>query len=48
MQVGICFKMRDADLETKTRSVTQTVKPDAVIHLSNLELTPLGPFKSEP
>ena len=31
MQVGTCFRTRDADLKTKTSSVTQTLKPDAVI-----------------
>ena len=30
MQVGTCFRVRDADLKAKTRPVTQTLKPDAV------------------
>ena len=31
MQVGTCFRARDADLKTKTRRVTQTLKPDAIM-----------------
>ena len=31
MQVGTCFRVRDADLKTKTRPVTRTLKPDVVI-----------------
>ena len=31
MQVGACFRTRDADLKTKTRPVTPTLKPDTVI-----------------
>ena len=31
MQVATCFRARDADLKTKTRPVTWTLKPDAVI-----------------
>ena len=45
MQVGNCFRTRDADLKTKTRPVTQTLKPDAPSY--NLGLKPLGPCKSE-
>ena len=48
MQVGTSFRTRDANLKTKVRPVTQTMKPDAVIQFSNLDLTPLDPFKSEP
>ena len=48
MQVGTSFRTGDANLKTKVRPVTQPVKPDAVIQFSNLDLTPLGPFKSEP
>ena len=31
MQVGTCFMTRNADLKTKTRPVTRTMKPDVVI-----------------
>ena len=31
MQVGNCFRMRVANLKTKTGPMTQTLKPDAVI-----------------
>ena len=31
MQVGACFRARDADLKTKTRPVTRTLKPDVVM-----------------
>ena len=31
MQVGTCFRLRDADLNTKTRPVTRTLKPDVFI-----------------
>ena len=31
MQVRTCFRVRDADLKTKTRPVTRTLKPDAVM-----------------
>ena len=31
MEGGTYFRMRDADLKTKTRPVTRTLKPDAVI-----------------
>ena len=31
MQVGPCFRTRDADLITKTKPVTLTLKPDAAI-----------------
>ena len=31
VQVGTCFRTRDAKLKTKTRPVTWTLKPDAVI-----------------
>ena len=52
MQVGTCFRMRDADLKTKTRPVTQTLKPDAVIQskpdAAIQDLKPLGPCKNEP
>ena len=48
MQVGTSFRTRDTNLKTKVRPVTQTVKPNAVIQFSNLDLTLLGPFKSEP
>ena len=48
MQVGASFRTGDANLKTKVRPVTQTVTPDAVIQFSNLDLTPLGPFKNEP
>ena len=30
IQVGTCFRVREADLKTKTRPVTQTLKPHAV------------------
>ena len=30
-QVETCFKTRDADLKSKTRPVTRTVEPEAVI-----------------
>ena len=52
MQVGTCFRMRDVDLKTKTRPVTQTLKPDAVIQskpdavIQDLKL--LGHCKNEP
>ena len=31
MQAGTCFRTRNDDLKTKTRPVTKTLKPDAVI-----------------
>ena len=46
MQVKTCFRARDADLKTKARPVTRTLKPDAVIQILNLK--PLGSCKSEP
>ena len=36
MQAGTCFRTRDADLKTKTRPVTLTLKPDTVILQSRL------------
>ena len=46
MQVGTCFRTRDADLKTKTRPVARTLKPDVVIQ--SRPFKPLGPCKSEP
>ena len=31
MQVGTCFRARDVDLKTKTKPVSRTLKPDAVM-----------------
>ena len=31
MEVGTCFRARYADLKTKTRPVTQTLKPDTIM-----------------
>ena len=31
MQVGTCFRARDANLKTKTKPVTRILKPDTVI-----------------
>ena len=45
MQVETCFRARDADLKTKTKPVTQTLKPDASY---NRDLKPLDPYKNEP
>ena len=47
MQVETSFRTRDVNLKTKVRPVTQIMKPDAAIQFSKLDLTPLGPFKSE-
>ena len=44
MQVGTCFRTRDADLK-KTGPVTQTLYDTSSC---NLDLKPLGPCKSEP
>ena len=44
MQVGTCFRTRDADLK-KTRHVTRTLHDTSSC---NLDLKPLGPCKSEP
>ena len=42
MQVGTCFRARDADLKTKTRPMTRTLKPDVVI-----QSRPLGSCNRE-
>ena len=31
MQIETCFRARDADLKTKSRPVTQTLKPNAAM-----------------
>ena len=45
MQVGTCFRMRDENLKTKTRHVTQTLKPDII---TQSRFKPLVPCISEP
>ena len=46
MQVGNFFRTRDADLKTKTRPVTRTLKPEPSYY--NLCFKLLGSYKSEP
>ena len=45
MHVNTCFKVRNANLKTKTRPVTWIPKADVVIY--NLDLKPIGPHESE-
>ena len=46
MQVGTCFRPRDAELKTKTRPLTRTLKPDDLKLLGQRKDEPLKKLKS--